>query len=50
MALYIKQLCDAVQHIHSKNIIHRDIKPENILICFGALKLCDFGLSIYSPD
>ena len=32
VAPIIKQLCDAVNEIHSLRIIHRDIKPENIVI------------------
>ena len=43
------QLTDALQYVHSLNILHRDIKPENILMkSVGgriALKLADFGLS-----
>lgn len=43
----ITELCDALQFIHSKQIIHRDIKPENILITHGEphVRLIDFGLA-----
>lgn len=44
----VLQLCDAVNHLHSRKhpIIHRDIKPSNILLSNQLLlKLCDFGLS-----
>lgn len=39
------QVCNAVNFLHSKNIMHRDIKPENILMCKNIIKLCDFGIS-----
>lgn len=45
-SLIIKQLCDAVEYAHSKNIVHRDIKPSNILISDEwGLKLTDFDIA-----
>eukprot|EP01132_Coremiostelium_polycephalum_P002242 gene2242-2764_t len=38
------QLCQAIKHIHTKNICHRDITPNNILLNQkGELILADFG-------
>lgn len=39
----IKNVCSALDTLHSLNIIHRDIKPENIMIdSSGNVKLIDF--------
>ncbi|XP_045103715.1 LOW QUALITY PROTEIN: mitogen-activated protein kinase kinase kinase kinase 4-like [Portunus trituberculatus] len=46
--VFVKQICEGVEFIHSKNILHLDMKPENIL-CLSRegnrVKICDFGLA-----
>ena len=48
-AKYIfRQIIEALQFIHSQNIVHRDIKLDNILIDLSnIIKICDFGVSKY---
>jgi len=42
----MKQVCEALEHCHSKGIVHRDIKPENILLDKDfTVKLTDFGFA-----
>jgi WD40 repeat protein/serine/threonine protein kinase len=44
------QVCDAVQHAHTKGVIHRDLKPGNILVSMEDgdhpnAKVIDFGVA-----
>jgi serine/threonine protein kinase/tetratricopeptide (TPR) repeat protein len=43
------QVCQAVQHAHTKGVIHRDIKPSNILVTtqdgIPNARVIDFGIA-----
>lgn len=42
----IRQVTEALEHIHQRNIVHRDIKPSNLLITRdGVVKVTDLGLA-----
>lgn len=49
--LIFREICNALQYAHDKQVIHRDIKPANILISReGIVKLVDFGVSTSLQD
>lgn len=44
----VRQLCRAVEYLHSNNVAHRNLKPENILLISGSngeqtIKVTGFG-------
>lgn len=52
----IRQVLDAVNYLHSKDVVHRDLKPENLLYLTrepnSDLVLADFGIAKHldSPE
>jgi serine/threonine protein kinase len=40
-----QHLCSAARYLHSRGQLHLDIKPSNVIICGGAARLIDLGLS-----
>lgn len=51
--VFIRQICEGLQHMHKMYILHLDLKPENILCVnrvTNKIKIIDFGLArIYKP-
>ena len=41
----VRQLLEALAHVHGVGIVHADIKPDNVLLAQDAFKLGDFGLA-----
>jgi serine/threonine protein kinase/Tfp pilus assembly protein PilF len=49
-ARLLDQICGAVEHAHSKNVIHRDLKPGNIMLVADEneeemIRILDFGIA-----
>jgi serine/threonine protein kinase len=49
--VFVKQVLEGLDYLHSQGIVHRDIKGANLLYTkSGGIKLADFGYSISLSD
>jgi hypothetical protein len=42
---YVRQACEALQYVHSQQIVHRDVKPQNMILGEDGIVLVDFGIA-----
>uniref|UniRef100_A0A182IQ33 Myosin light chain kinase n=1 Tax=Anopheles atroparvus TaxID=41427 RepID=A0A182IQ33_ANOAO len=46
--IFVRQICQGVEHMHTRQIVHLDLKPENIMCATKTsheIKIIDFGLA-----
>ncbi|MCD7722007.1 MAG: protein kinase [Prevotellaceae bacterium] len=42
---FAREICSALQFMHSNGMLHLDLKPQNVMARFGHAVLVDFGLA-----
>ncbi len=42
---YARHGCEALQYVHSQQIVHRDVKPQNMILGDDGVVLVDFGVA-----
>jgi serine/threonine protein kinase len=47
---YIRQGCEALEYVHSQQIVHRDVKPHNLILGRDGIILVDFGIARLFED
>lgn len=48
---YVKQVAEALQYVHQRQLVHRDIKPHNMLLgANNEIMLSDFGIAVISQS
>ncbi len=51
--IWAAQICDVLDHLHSRGLVYRDMKPSNVMIEreSGGVKLIDFGIThLFEPS